>query len=175
MLIHKEKGDGQAEAIASNLKTEYPNSTFTKILLNPDYLKRTVMAQEKQKIIYKGAYAEFQNNNLRGAQDKIKLARTLGETAFTSQWSLLQILITGKRKMLPRYQYELGVRKNIPVARPMRMPKPSGQFRVFWKIPSVPKILYGLRHRSTDAHYFCHCSPLPGQSKRPRDVKMEKI
>ncbi len=107
-LIHKEKGDGQADAIAQTLKDEFPNSTFSKILLNPNYLRETSVAQEKQKIIYKEAYVEFQRNNLRGAQDKIKLARDVGQTSFTSQLDLLQILITGKTEDVTRYQYELG-------------------------------------------------------------------
>ena len=107
-LIHKENGDSHADVIAQTLKDEFPNSTFAKILLNPNYLRETSVAQEKQKIIYKGAYVEFQRNNLRGAQDKIKLARDIGETSFTPQLDLLQILITGKTEDVTRYQYELG-------------------------------------------------------------------
>lgn len=107
-LIHKERGDARAEALAQNLKDEFPGSTYTKILLNPDYLKETSVAQEKQKMIYKSAFADFQKNNLRGAQEKIKSAKDLGETAFTSQLDLLQILIVGKTEDISRYQYELG-------------------------------------------------------------------
>jgi len=107
-LIHKERGDNKAEALAQTLKDEFPNSTYTKILLNPNYLKETSVAQEKQKIIYKEAYMAFQKNNLRGAQDKIKLARNVGETSFTPQLDLLQILITGKTEDVTQYQYELG-------------------------------------------------------------------
>ena len=107
-LINKERGDSKADALAQNLKDEYPNSQFTKILLNPDYLKETSVAQEKQKIVYKEAYAEFQKNNLRVAQEKIKVAQAIGETSFTPQLELLQILITGKTEDVTRYQYELG-------------------------------------------------------------------
>jgi tetratricopeptide (TPR) repeat protein len=106
-LIHKEKGDGEADAIAKILKEEFPNSTYAKILLNPDYLKETSVAQEKQKMIYKEAYADFQRNNLRGTQEKIKLAKDVGQTSFTPQLELLQILITGKTEDVTRYQYEL--------------------------------------------------------------------
>lgn len=107
-LIHKERGDNQSEAIAKNLKEEFPNSTFTKILLNPNYLRETSVAVEKQKIIYKTAYADFEKNNLRAAQEKIKSARAIGETSFTPQLDLLQILITGKSEDITRYQFELG-------------------------------------------------------------------
>ncbi len=107
-LIHKEKGDSEADVLAQQLKTEFPSSTFTRILLNPDYLKETNVAQEKQKLIYKEAYADFQRNNLRGTQEKLKQAKEIGETQFTPQLDLLQILITGKTEDVARYQYELG-------------------------------------------------------------------
>jgi tetratricopeptide (TPR) repeat protein len=107
-LIHKERGDDKAELLAQNLKDEFPNSTYTKILLNPNYLKETSVAQEKQKIIYKEAYVEFEKNNLRAAQEKLKLARAVGETSFTPQIDLLQILITGKTEDVTQYQYQLG-------------------------------------------------------------------
>ncbi len=107
-LIQKERGNDKAEALAQNLKEEFPNSEFTKILLNPDYLKETAEAEDKQKMIYKEAYAEFQKNNLRGSQEKIKIAKAVGETSFTAQLDLLQILITGKTEDVTKYQYELG-------------------------------------------------------------------
>ena len=106
-LIHKERGDGQAESIAQVLQSEFPNSTYSKILLNPNYLKEASVAQEKQKMIYKEAYEAFQKNNLRLAQELIANARAVGETTFTSQLDLLQILITGKTEDVTRYQYEL--------------------------------------------------------------------
>jgi len=107
-LIHKEKGDTIANSIAEQLKNEFPTSTYTRILLNPDYLKETSVAQEKQKLIYKEAYADFQRNNLRGTQEKLRQALAIGETQFTPQLEILQILITGKTEDVTRYQYELG-------------------------------------------------------------------
>ncbi len=107
-LIHKEKNDSETAILAQQLEQEFPESTYTRILLNPDYLKETNIAQEKQKIIYKEAYADFQKNNLRGTQDKIRQAKEIGETEFTPQLDLLQILITGKTEDITRYQYELG-------------------------------------------------------------------
>lgn len=107
-LIYKEKEDGLASTYAEQLKREFPASTYTKILLNPDYLKETSVAQEKQKLIYRDAYADFQRNNLRGTQEKLRQANSIGETQFTPQLQLLQILITGKTEDVTRYQYELG-------------------------------------------------------------------
>ena len=106
-LISKESDSGKASGFAELLKKEYPNSTFTKILLNPDYLKETSVAAEKQKLIYKEAYAYFQQNNLRAAQERISQAMAVGETGFIPQLELLKILVTGKTEDVSRYQFEL--------------------------------------------------------------------
>lgn len=113
-LIYNERGDPVASTLAEQLKREYPTSTYSKILLNPDYLKETTVAQEKQKLLYKDAYADFRRNNLRGTQEKLRQASLLGETPFTPQLELLQILITGKTEDVTRYQFELGefIKKN---------------------------------------------------------------
>ncbi|MEI9919560.1 MAG: hypothetical protein WDO14_12245 [Bacteroidota bacterium] len=114
-LIEKEKTDGDPEKYSKLLTTNYPNSTFTKVLLNPDYLKETSVATEKQKLIYKDAYEDYRAGNLRDAQDKAATALTLGETGFTSQIELLQILIMGKTEDVTKYQYELeGFIKKYP-------------------------------------------------------------
>ncbi len=107
-LIHKEKNPDRANAYVQQLKDNHPNSTFTKVILNPDYLKETSVAAEKQKLIYKEAFADYQANNLRAAQEKISRAASLGETGFTPQLALLKILITGRTEDVSQYQFELG-------------------------------------------------------------------
>lgn len=106
-LIEKDKADGDPDKYAKILTSTYPNSTFTKVLLNPDYLKETSVATEKQKLIYKEAYEAYVGGNLRGAQEKTALALAIGDTGFTPQLELLKILITGKTEDVTRYQYEL--------------------------------------------------------------------
>jgi Tetratricopeptide repeat len=106
-LIYREEDSNRASLYAQLLKDEYPNSTFTKILNNPDYLKETSVAAEKQKLIYKEAYSFYQQNNLRAAQEKITQALQVGETGFTPQIELLKILVVGKTEDVARYQFEL--------------------------------------------------------------------
>ena len=107
-LIAKENPSGVSERYAQLLKDKYPNSTFAKILINPNYLKETSVAVEKQKLIYKEAYTLFTQGNLRLSQDQINLAKAAGETNFTPQLELLEILITGKTEDATRYQFELA-------------------------------------------------------------------
>ncbi|MCE2896284.1 MAG: hypothetical protein LW721_17765 [Flammeovirgaceae bacterium] len=106
-LIHQETDAEKAGAYAQQLKDVYPNSTFAKILVNPNYLKETSVAAEKQKLIYKEAYSYFQQDNLRMSREKINQALQVGETGFTPQLELLKVLITGKTEDVTRYQFEL--------------------------------------------------------------------
>lgn len=107
-LISKEGNPAKADSYVAILKSQYPNSTFTKVILNPDYLKETSVATERQKFIYKEAYSAYQTGNLRLAQEKISEANLIGQTDFTPQLELLKILITGKTEEITRYQYELN-------------------------------------------------------------------
>lgn len=106
-LIYLETDAVKAAQYADLLKSKYPTSTYAKILINPNYLKETSVAAEKQKLIYKEAYRFFQQNNLRAAQEKLSEATQVGETGFTPQLDLLKILIAGRTEDVTRYQLEL--------------------------------------------------------------------
>lgn len=107
-LIHKEKNDGLAEKYASMLQSEFPTSTFARILVNPDYIKETSALAEKQKLMYKEAYRYYQENNLKPAMDKVNEALGYGETNFIPQLELLKVLITARTEEMPQYQNNLG-------------------------------------------------------------------
>jgi tetratricopeptide (TPR) repeat protein/TolA-binding protein len=107
-LIYKETNNAKAEIFAQQLKEKYPNSTYARILVNPDYLKETSVAAEKQKLMYKEAYSAYLAGNLRVSQEKIIQALKIGETTFSQQLELLEILITGKTEDITKYQLELG-------------------------------------------------------------------
>ena len=107
-LYFKETDASQSEVYASRLKTEHPNSTFTKILLNPDYLKESSQAVEKQKSLYKKAYEQFQMGEYDLSLQTIDDAYAIGENSFTPTLELLKILIAGKKEDIVKYQYLLG-------------------------------------------------------------------
>ena len=107
-LIAKETDPAAAARYSNALKSEFPASTFTRILLNPNYLKETTITAEKQKLIYKEAYQDFLKGQLVASTHKIDQAILLGESNFLPQLDLLKILITGKTEDITRYQFELG-------------------------------------------------------------------
>jgi len=107
-LIEKERDPARAAQYAQQLQQAHPQSMFTRVMLNPNYLLETSAVAEKQKNIYAEAYAYFQSGNLRSAQEKVNEALALGETGFVPQLELLKILITGKTEDVTRYQFELA-------------------------------------------------------------------
>lgn len=107
-LIAKEIDPTSADRYAKAILSEFPNSTYAKILLNPDYLRETSITGEKQKIIYKEAYADFLQGQLIASSNKIDQAIAMGESGFLPQLDLLKVLITGKTEDITRYQFELG-------------------------------------------------------------------
>ena len=107
-LIARETDEALATRYSDQLKREFPNSTFTRILLNPDYLMETSITAEKQKMMYKEAYQDFVKGQLVASSHKIDEAKMMGESSFLPQLDLLKILITGKTEDITQYQYELG-------------------------------------------------------------------
>jgi tetratricopeptide (TPR) repeat protein len=106
-LITKDSAAAEAEEYASLLKRKHPNSTFAKILINPDYLQESSLAVEKQKVLYKNAYTIFEHAHYDSAQQVIDEALAMGETSFNPNLKLLSILIVGETEDISRYQYAL--------------------------------------------------------------------
>ncbi|MFZ6009666.1 MAG: tetratricopeptide repeat protein, partial [Bacteroidota bacterium] len=73
-LITKDSIPAESEQYAARLKTKYPGSTFTKILLNPNYLQASSQAAEKQKSLYKAAYELYQSGRYDSATHIITTA-----------------------------------------------------------------------------------------------------
>lgn len=108
-LIRRDTDSTQAQRYASQLLSEHPNSTFAKILINPDYLQESSLTAERQKMIYQNAYAVFDAGHYDSAHVIVQNALQLGETSFTPTLRLLQILIIGETEDISKYQYSLQV------------------------------------------------------------------
>jgi tetratricopeptide (TPR) repeat protein len=106
-LIYKDIDPTQSESFAGQLKTKYPNSTFAKILINPDFLKESSQVTEKQKVLYKAAYESFVAGEYQASTKILQEASGLGKTEFTPTLELLRILIVGQTEDINQYQYQL--------------------------------------------------------------------
>lgn len=95
-LILRENDTSAAQNYARLLARKHPESTFNKLIQNPNYLAENEQTQEKQKILYQQAYEYFLKDELSVASKLLREALHLEETAFTPHLNMLDILITGK-------------------------------------------------------------------------------
>jgi len=107
-LLYKDSDATLSTQYADQLKREHPNSTFAKILINPNYLAESHEAQEKQKSLYKDAYELFKGGEFSASLNTIDQAMEYGKNAFSPHLELLKILIAGKTEDINQYQYLLG-------------------------------------------------------------------
>lgn len=106
-LAAKETSNPDFENYKSRLISEYPGSTYARLLINPNYLAETTATIDKQKALYKQAYSNFTSGEFIASSKSLDDAIALGETDFIPQAQLLKIMITGKTEDATRYQYEL--------------------------------------------------------------------
>lgn len=107
-LIYSESDSSQAEQTKNALFAEFPNSIYTKLILNPEFEEQSNIDNEAMIAIYEDAYAAYEM----GAYDSAYLM--LEETRmqhpdllFASNMRLLQILIIGRTRPLSEYQLAL--------------------------------------------------------------------
>ncbi len=106
-LITKDSNPKLADRYAEQLQSRHPSSTFTRILLNPDYLQESSQAAEKQKVLYSEAYRTYQAGHYDSSNNILVKAIQLGETSFNPTLKLLQSLIIGETEDISKYQYSL--------------------------------------------------------------------
>ena len=107
-LAAKDLGLADALRYRQELISRYPENTLSRLVVNPNYLAEETATAERQKSIYREAYALFQSGQLIEARRMIEQAIPLGKTDFVPQLRLLQILIIGRSEDITLYQYELG-------------------------------------------------------------------
>lgn len=106
-ILTRESDPAKAEKASTLLKEKYPDSSWTKILLNPDYLTEAGKAVVRQKALYAIAYQHYQNVQYDSASMILNQAQSLGESSFTPNLTILQIMILGQKKDLARYKSQL--------------------------------------------------------------------
>jgi outer membrane protein assembly factor BamD (BamD/ComL family) len=106
-IILKDLDPATAELHGNRLKSEHPESTFARILINPNYLEESQQTIDQQEEHYKHAYERFKDGKFSASVQRIEEGLSLGETAFSPQLELLKILIVGKTEDVNQYQYQL--------------------------------------------------------------------
>ncbi|TDI66711.1 MAG: methyltransferase [Bacteroidetes bacterium] len=107
-LIYTELGDPGAKRCRDELLNDFPNSTFTKILLNPQYKQEYAALAEKMQLEYKKAYELYQGYYFDSSLFVINQAlNNHPENSYTDNLKLLGILNKGQTGNLYTYRFEL--------------------------------------------------------------------
>ena len=108
-LIKLEEDEGDANSYKDILFEKYPNSLYTNLILNPQFVEESDKANEKLALEYKKAYALFKEEDYESAQYYISAAiAEFPKASFTANLELLNTLIIGKTASLPEYQLALN-------------------------------------------------------------------
>lgn len=106
-ILNKENNPDEANAFASILKRDFPESSWTKILLNPDYLTEAGKVAVRQKALYAIAYNHYTSNTYDSAQTILNNAKSLGLSTFTPNLELLEALVAAKTDGIATYKQKL--------------------------------------------------------------------
>ena len=107
-LIYSELEDPRAQLNRDRLINEFPNSTYAKTLLNPQFMQEYDALAEKMKEEYKIAYELYQQNFYDSALFVVNNALTKNpENQFSDNLKLLGIMIGGQTGDLYTYRFEL--------------------------------------------------------------------
>lgn len=107
-LAARETGPAEAKSYRDELIEKFPNSTFTRLVLNPNYLEEEKAVADKQKALYREAYALLNAGQITTSRKQIEEALQLGDTEFVPQLKLLNILVTGRTEDITLYQLQLS-------------------------------------------------------------------
>ncbi len=108
-LLYKTIDSDKSFERANQLKAEYPETIYARLVDNPNYTEESHALTEELKIIYNDAYRMYSNGLVKEAQKKLDSALTLHpENDFSDNLKLLQIMCTGILDGQYRYQYELN-------------------------------------------------------------------
>jgi tetratricopeptide (TPR) repeat protein len=107
-LIYTEIEHPRAQVCKDQLINNYPNSTFTKTLLNPQFKQEYDALAEKMQQEYKTAYELYKGYYFDSSLFVInKALNNHPENSYTDNLKLLAILINGQTGNLHSYRFEL--------------------------------------------------------------------
>ncbi|MCC3155786.1 tetratricopeptide repeat protein [Hymenobacter sp. 15J16-1T3B] len=76
-LLYKEQNDPKAEQYAQRLRTEFPNSSYARLVADPEYLRRASLANEQMTVRLDSAFAFYKKQEFRKANATLLRARKL--------------------------------------------------------------------------------------------------
>lgn len=107
-LLYKEKPDPKYETYAGMLHEEFPNSVYSKLIRNPNYMAETQETNQHINRLYREAYNLYKAERYFDADSVIKAIRVAyKENDIEDKLQLLEVLIIGQTKNALIYKEKL--------------------------------------------------------------------
>lgn len=107
-LLYLEEDQKLAQQYKDELISNFPNTTFAKVAINPNYHEESDRATAMLKEVYAQAYKFYEEGDYKQADKILALhLKQHPENSFSEQLRLLHILVTGKIEGKHKYRYEL--------------------------------------------------------------------
>ena len=108
-LIYKNLEDSRMEDHKNDLVENFPNTTYAKLILNPNYREESNAISEKLKKVYQQAYAYFKIDSLDQSMAMIEKGLTeYPDNMFKNHLELLKTLIVARTEGVYNYQFALS-------------------------------------------------------------------
>ena len=107
-LISNDLQEKTGEKYKERLLSEYPNSTYSKTIINPNYKQESEAISAELKKMYASAYSLFEGGDFKASDSVLNIAlKNYAANDFTDNLTLLHILIIGKTEKVTNYQIAL--------------------------------------------------------------------
>ena len=108
-LIYKESGNDRHFTYKDKILTDYSQTIYAKLILNPNYTEESSIASEYLKVLYKDAYTYYTLGNFAESRKILNDALSQhDDLPISANFKLLEVLIIGKTEDITKYQYELS-------------------------------------------------------------------
>ena len=104
-LIYSRANDPRAETYAAKLRSEFPKSTFVRLIDQPDYLAQSLAANQKVKILYDSAYTLYEQDKFKEAQKVMaSIQKDYPQTDINDKLAFLDMQLVGETQPVPVYK-----------------------------------------------------------------------
>ena len=108
-LLLKKSDIAASESFGQQLKDEFPETIYAKLVDNPNYREESFAATSQLKSLYKKLYARYTLQRYDGIENSVDSALQIHpENEFSDNIALLRVLAIGHLEEERRYQYELN-------------------------------------------------------------------
>jgi tetratricopeptide (TPR) repeat protein len=108
-LIYTQLNDPKAETYAARLRTEYPKSSFAKLIDQPDYLQQNAAANNVVRQLYDSAYTLYEKDEFQKAQKlNTEIQKKYPQNDISDKLAFLDLMLIGKTQKVAVYKDALN-------------------------------------------------------------------